>query len=157
MGHFRTSFWSPRITLWFHQLNHRYILCGNHWECSAFLIRSTQDQWLSGVDMMSVIPISTYLIKPSQSTFSMLYLPLKGTSCGDTSTFIFIAMSQYCVLGIISKTCSSHRWVILLDTNDRSRLYPCFHLALLNDLVSFGSWIIIINNNNNIQYLYSTL
>ena len=29
----------------------------------------------------------------------------------------------------------------LVDTNDRSGLYPCFLRALLNDLGNFGSWI----------------
>ena len=52
---------------------------------------------------MSVIPISTDLPKPSQYDFLMLYLLLKGTSCGDTEAFILIAVGLCCVLGITSK------------------------------------------------------
>ena len=58
----------------------------------ALLIRSTKHPYLSGVGTMSVIPISTDLVNPSKSAFFMLYLHLKGTSCGDTAAFILIAI-----------------------------------------------------------------
>ena len=43
-------------------------------------------------------------------------------------------------LGITSKTSFPHCWAILVDMNDKSGLYYCFHLALFNYLGSFGSW-----------------
>ena len=90
---------------------------------------------------MSVIHISTDLEKPSQSAFFRLYLLLEGTSCGETEDFTLIAMDLCCVLEITCKTSFSHWWAILVDANDRSGLYPCIHLALLNDLGSVGWWM----------------
>ena len=52
---------------------------------------------------MSVIPISTDFVKPSQSAFFMLYVLLMGTAA-----FILNGMGLFCVLGITSKTRVSH-------------------------------------------------
>ena len=97
MGHFQTVFCSPHITLWFHQLDHRYSLCGSHEKCSVLM--------LSGVDRMSVIAISTDLEKPSQSVLFMLYLLLKGTSCGDN---VAVVLGLCCILRITYKTSFTH-------------------------------------------------
>ena len=74
---------------------------------------------------------------PSQLAFFMLKRLLDVVGCCKITRFTAAHIERCCVRGMGSRTDFSHISEMFDDKKMRSRLYPIFHIALLNDFGSF--------------------
>ena len=86
----------------------------------------------------SSILLSRSAENPSQSAFFRLKRLLDVVGCETITGFTLTQIRRCCVWGIGSRTAFSHIFEMFDDANMRSGLYPFFHIALLNDFVSFA-------------------
>ena len=88
--------------------------------------------YFSGIELTSSMAASNSV------SFLQVKRLLGVVSCGTITGFTVTRIGRCCVSGMGSRTDFSHISEMFEDTKMRSRLYPFFHIALLNDFGSFA-------------------